>query len=207
MKKSVATGQRTRQQISREAARLMAEEGVVDHQSAKSKAVERLSLSDQSGLPDNREIEHALLDYLELFQGQELDERRLRWRRTARDLMRLLKLYDPQLTGATLSGTLSRFSHIQILVHTSPESVSIFLDEEEMPFEQGQRRSRRSTNDYVYLPTFRFLIDEINIELICIESLSLSRSLLCPIDGGPMKRAGYKEVDTMVSESETNKTL
>ena len=68
----------------------MAEEGVVDHQSAKAKAIERLGLPDNSARPDNREIESALSEYLQLFEAVELVERRKRWRETAIEAMRLL---------------------------------------------------------------------------------------------------------------------
>lgn len=195
------SGQRTRQQICREAARLMAEEGVIDHQSAKTKAVERLGLPAKSKLPDNREIEHALIEHLELFDRKALVERRRQWRASALEAMQLLADFNPKLIGPVLSGTITRYSAVQLLVSTSPETISIFLDDREIPYEQDQRRARLSTQDYIYLPTFHFLVDDVRFELICCESDSLSRTLLCPITGKPYRRAGINELTQLVADA------
>lgn len=175
----------------------MAEEGVLDHQSAKTKAIERLGLPENAARPDNREIEFALIEHLQLFEAKELGVRRKHWRQTALEAMKLLRDFSPQLIGAALSGTVTRFSRVQLLVATSPESIAILLHDHEIPFDQAQRRLRRSTKDHVYLPVFRFLVDDVNIEIICVETEARSRALLCPISGKPFQRAGLREVEQL----------
>ena len=61
-----------RQRISREAARIMAEEGVRDFHTAKRKATERLNLPEARHLPSNQEIEQALAGPGTLCPGQRL---------------------------------------------------------------------------------------------------------------------------------------
>jgi len=198
MKSFSNSGARTRQQITREAARLMAEEGVLDHQTAKAKAIERLGLPENSARPDNREIENALGEYLQLFEAVELVARRKRWRETAIEAMQLLRDFSTYLVGPALSGTITRFSRVQVLVIGQPELVSILLRDNEIPYDQAQRRLRRSTKDYVYIQTFRFIVDEINVEILCVENESMSRTLLSPIDGKPFQRAALREVQQMI---------
>ena len=152
----------------------MAEEGVIDHQTAKVKAIERLGLPENSARPDNREIENALGEYLQLFEAMELIERRKRWRETAIEAMQLLHDFNTYLVGPALTGTITRFSRVQVLVITQPELVSILLRDNEIPYDQGQRRFRRSTKDYVYIQTFRFIVDEVNVEIFCVESEATS---------------------------------
>jgi len=179
----------------------MAEEGVIDHQSAKTKAIERLGLPDNAARPDNREIESALNEYLQLFEAAELVRRRKRWRETAFEAMRLLQGFNTYLIGPALSGVITRFSRVQILVITAPESVSILLQDNEIPYDQGQRRFRRSTKDYVYIQTFRFIVDEVNVEILCAENEATSRTLLNPVDGKPFRRAGLREVQQLIDNT------
>ena len=87
---------------------------------------------------------------------------------------------------------------MQILVITQPEPVSILLHDNEIPYDQGQRRLRRSTKDYIYIQTFRFIVDEVNVEILCAESEATSRTLLSPVDGKPFQRATLREVQQMV---------
>jgi len=203
MKSFANSASRIRQQITREAARLMAEEGIVDHQSAKTKAIERLGLPENAARPDNREIEMALDEYLQLFEAVELPLRRKRWRETAVEAMQLLREFNAYLIGPALSGTITRFSRVQILVISAPEYISILLRDNEIPYDQGQRRFRRSTKDYIYLQTFRFIVDEIDVEILCVESEASSRTLLSPIDGKPFQRAGLREVLLLLGDTAT----
>ena len=179
----------------------MAEEGVIDHQAAKAKAIERLGLPENSARPDNREIEYALADYLELFEASELPQRRKSLRETAIEAMRLLQDFKSYLIGPVLSGTVTRFSRVQILAIAAPELISILLQDNEIPYDQGQRRLRRSTKDYVTVQVFRFIVDEVDIEIVCVESEAISRTLLNPVDGKPFHRAGLNEVQQLVEDT------
>jgi hypothetical protein len=194
MNRVVVKGSRQRQHISREAARLMAEEGVIDHQSAKHKAVERLGLPAKTELPDNLSIESALVEYLNIFEYDKLGARRSCWINIALQAMQLLSAFNPQLVGAVLRGTVTRFSRVQILVETSPEQISIFLNDHEIPFDQSQRRVRLASREYTYLPMFLFNVDDVTVEIDCTGDSSLSRKIVCPVTGKNISKAGLQQV-------------
>ena len=63
-----------RARIASAAARLMAEDGIADFTLAKRKAARQLGLTDNAPLPDNAEVEAALRDYQELYQGDEHED-------------------------------------------------------------------------------------------------------------------------------------
>ena len=85
----------TRQRISREAARIMAEEGVRDFHVAKRKAAERLNFPEARQLPSNQEIERALTEHLQLFHAKDLPQTLQHLRRLAIEAMRMLERFDP----------------------------------------------------------------------------------------------------------------
>lgn len=183
---------RTRLRLGTEAARVLAEEGG-DYQSAKLKALERLGLPRDTRLPDNREIEQALADHLTLFQSAELAERRRDFARTAIEAMTLLDEFGPRVVGDTVSGNLTRFSKVQLLIPAAPETITLFLDEANIPHDQHQRRMRTGTDRYQQMQTFRFLAGEVPVELISTDTDAGARRLLCPIDGRPMRQVRLQE--------------
>src|SRR5471032_1964929 len=72
-----------RRHIAYIAARMMAEDGIADYGTAKTKAARQAGLADSALLPDNQEIEEALREYQGLYQkdDQPAQLRRLRNRR------------------------------------------------------------------------------------------------------------------------------
>src|SRR3990167_6464188 len=97
-----------RQHIATDAARIMAEEGVRDFQTAKRKAAARLGLPETKHLPGNDEVDSALQEYLRLFHGGRLTQSVRRLRELAAEAMRFLSKFDPRLVGPVLSGTVTR---------------------------------------------------------------------------------------------------
>ena len=60
-----------RRQIAYIAARMMAEDGIADYGTAKTKAARQAGLADSAQLPDNHEIEEALREYQGLYQSDD----------------------------------------------------------------------------------------------------------------------------------------
>lgn len=117
-----------RQQIASVAARLIAEEGIHDYGLAKRKAARQLGLSASEGLPSNVDVEAALREWYALFQDDEHEMRVLVMRRVALDVMRLLRDFNPYLTGLLVDGLVGQFSVINIeLFPESAKAVEIFL--------------------------------------------------------------------------------
>lgn len=186
----------TRQRISREAARIMAEDGVHDFHAAKRKAAERLNLPDARHLPSNQEIERALAEHLQLFHARDLPQTLQRLRRLAVEAMRLLERFEPRLVGSLLSGNVTRFSGIQLhITAATPELVAFFLREQRIPYEESSKRLRFGGDRSEAVPVYGFLAEDIPVE-VCVFSPTAAREApLSPVDGRPMKRAGLKEVE------------
>ena len=90
---------RIRMLLAQECARIMAEEGIQDFRTAKRKAAIRLAVTDKGAMPDNAEIEQALLDYQRLFHADRQAIRLRGLRETALEAMRFLAHFRPRLVG------------------------------------------------------------------------------------------------------------
>lgn len=188
----------TRQRISREAARLIAEEGLLDFHAAKRKAAVRLNLPEGQHLPSNPEVEQALAEHLQLFHARDLPHTLHRLRRLAVQAMRLLERFEPRLVGSLLSGNVTRFSEIELhLTADSPERLAFFLREQGIPYEETSKRLRFGGNRSETLPAYRFLAEETVIEITVFTPTAAREAPLGPTDGRPMKRVGLRGVETL----------
>ena len=133
-----------RRDISNLAARLMAEEGVSSYAVAKRKAAKQLGVTDSEVLPGNQEIEVALRAYMALYQPEELNQRLTVLRREALEMMRLLGVFNPYLTGSALDGSAGRYAEAEIeLFADSAKDVEIFLLNRGILFEHVDIRHNR----------------------------------------------------------------
>src|SRR3546814_3731737 len=74
-------------------------EALTEYRAAKLKALDRLGMSARStALPDNAQIDAAVIRYLQLFGGAAYTERLQRLRTLAPRLMRQLSVFEPRLT-------------------------------------------------------------------------------------------------------------
>lgn len=191
-------GAEIRQKIILEAARIMAEEGVRDFQSAKRKAAHRLSLPEDKNWPGNAEIEAALKQHLALFQKD--------WPRTVQGLreealeaMALLEQFAPKLVGEVLSGAVTRFPEIQLhLAAPAPEDLGLFLTAHNIPFDLEDRRLRYNDDRVVQVPVFRFLAGDTRFALYVLSLEAIRELPLSPVDGRPMHRASRRELEALL---------
>jgi hypothetical protein len=135
-----------RLELAAAAARLVAD-GALDYGSAKRKAARQL-LGDatipRGAMPDNDEVDEALLEHLQLFD-EDHPARVERMRRAALGLMRELDAYRPHLTGAVWKGIVSEHAPIHLqLFHDDTKDLQISLlnrgidfDVTEMPHFRG----------------------------------------------------------------------
>ncbi|WP_298135897.1 hypothetical protein [Acidiferrobacter sp.] len=187
-----------RQKIVIEAARIMAEDGVRDFQSAKRKAAHRLNLPEDKNWPGNAEIEAALKQHLELFQkGSQAVIHELRAH--ALEAMMLLRDFSPKLVGEVLSGAVTRFPEIQLHLTTpAPEDLGLFLDSHGIPHVMEERRLRYSDARTVLVPVFRFVAGETAFALYALSPEAIRELPVSPVDGRPMRRAGAREVEELL---------
>jgi hypothetical protein len=128
-----------REQLAHQAAKLMAEDGITDHASAKRKAARQLGASDTQHLPSNQEVDEALHSYRILFQQDSHPGILFQLREEALDAMRLLALFHPYLTGSVLSGTAGSHSDINLMLFSDDEkAVLLFLLKHNIEFEDNE---------------------------------------------------------------------
>ncbi len=187
-----------RQKIVLEAARIMAEEGVRDFQSAKRKAAHRLSLPEEQNWPGNDEIEAALRQHLALFQKDSQAVLHA-LRASALEAMTLLREFSPKLVGEVLSGAVPRFPEVQLhLAAPAPEDLSLFLDNHGIPYAMEERRLRYNDDRAVAVPVFRFVAGETSFALYVLSPEAIRELPVSPVDGRPMHRAGIREVEGLL---------
>jgi hypothetical protein len=183
-------GDRARQVLAQEAARIIVEQGIEDYRVAKIKAAERLGMSTRGSLPGNSEVEKAISEHLALF-GREshLDLLRV-LRRAALAAMELLAPFTPRLVGPVLNGTASANSPINLHVFADDaETVAIRLQECSVQYRPFERRLKSRRDRAETFAAFRFTHDEAAIEATVFPVDGVRQAPISPVDGKPMRRA------------------
>ncbi|EAR21942.1 hypothetical protein [Nitrococcus mobilis] len=198
-----ARDNRMRERLIQVAARLMAEEGIRDFHLAKRKAADRVGAPDTRNLPQNREIQAALTDYQRLFGGAAQARQLHRLRGVALEAMEFFARFRPRLVGSVLEGTADAYSDINLHVFAdTPEEIALFLMEQHVPFEEDWRRLRFSgSDDYVFLPVYRFVADDTRIDLTVFDRLGLRQPPRSYTDGQPMRRANRAAVRQLLQQA------
>ncbi len=191
--------QQMRQRLAMEAARIIAESGNQDYQSAKKKAAAHLGAPDTRNLPGNSEIEQALFEHHRLFHAETQPERLRELRKTATEAMGMLQDFQPRLVGMVLNGTASRHSNIELhLFADQTEQVGFFLMDRNIPYQEGDKRVKSTRDEQAIYPTYRFMAGDVPVILIVFPLEGLRHSPLSAVDGKPMQRADLEEVEALL---------
>ncbi|MEE9425412.1 MAG: hypothetical protein V3V18_10615 [Methylococcales bacterium] len=159
--------QNLRVQIAQEAARLIIEDGILDYQFAKLKAAHHIGMSDTvNSLPGNEDIDHAMLQYHQIYSGEQQQCWLTRQRQVALEAMEFLELFSPRLTGSVLTGVAGQHSPVilQIFAET-PEAVIITLLDADIPFAEKSHQITSPQDKPESYSRLVFQVDEIAIEL------------------------------------------
>ena len=105
----------SRQEIAREAARILYNRSVKEYKDAKELAVSNL---DTKALPSNYEVAIELDRLTEELEGSNRLHRLVEMRTIALELMRALRDHDPVLIGSVWRGTVRKGSDIDIVVYS-----------------------------------------------------------------------------------------
>jgi hypothetical protein len=185
----------TRRRIAVEAARLVAEQGLRDFHSAKLKAAVNLGLGDSAPLPRNSEIEDALREHQRLFQSESQPRQLARLREAAIEAMRFFSRFEPRLVGAVLEGTADAYSAVCLhLFADNPDTLTVFLADQKIPFSQEQRTLRLSAELTREFPAWQFSAGDVNMDLTVFPLDGLRQPPLDRISDRPMRRAGLDAV-------------
>lgn len=187
--------------IAQSAARIMAEEGLHDFAIAKRKAAAQHGVSGGKNLPGNDEIEAALLEYQRLFRAHRQPRALQQLRQSALQAMRLLEEFRPCLVGPILNGGADEHTPVYLhLFADTAEEVLIFLLQQQIPFEQGERRVQYANGKSELLPKFSFIAGDTEIQLTVFPPKGRRQAPLSPVDGRPQQRAERTQLEALMRE-------
>lgn len=192
-----------RTRVAEEAARIMREQGIRDFLLAKRKAADRLGVVDRNALPANQEISAALAVQQRLFGGAAHHDNLRALREVALRAMDLLERFNPRLVGPVLTGTATPHTDISLHVFApTPEDVAFMLIERGVRYRTGDRRVRLASGESASYPSFEFEAGEVPVEAAVFPEHGLREAPLCPISGGPMRRARRDEIEALLDGSD-----
>ena len=198
-RKRTSESERARQVVAQEAARIIVTQGVRDYRLAKQKAAERLGASGRGSLPGNTEIEAAVADHLQIFNGEEHDDLLRLMRTAALSAMELLNNFSPRLVGPVLVGTADENSSVNL--HTfadSPETVAMEIGDMGIQFRSYERRLKTRRGQVEVFAGFEFNHQNEMIQATVFPIDGIRQAPMSPIDGKPMKRADRNTVQELL---------
>lgn len=189
----------TRMKVAAEAARIIATEGQPNYHAAKTKAAERMGVSERLALPSNIEVKQALSTYQNLYGGAQHHDNLEQLRNTAIRAMQLLGKFNPRLVGPVLDGTADKHSRVALHVFCdSPDLLVLHFLDKSIPFQQEQRQIRWHDGSHKTVPLILLVLDERTIELSVFDPVILRQAPPSPIDGKPQQRATLSEVKSLL---------
>ncbi len=194
----------TKQRIAYEAARLMTEAGVNDHEWARRKAAQKIGIHDRHLWPSAADIQDSLSQQQRLFQPDHEDTLR-QLRIDALQAMRAFESFKPRLIGPVLDGSADPNSQISLYLYAeSPDEVLLTLMEMHIPWEESERRLRFNGGVRKNLPAFRFIAGDNRIELIVLPWSSRSNPPLSPVTEKPDRGASIQQLQDLMNNQAAN---
>ncbi len=194
--------ERTRQVLAQEAARIIVNHGVRDYRLAKQKAAERLGITARGALPGNPEIEAAVAEHLQLFGGDDHDDRLRLMRVAALAAMELLADFSPRLVGSVLAGTADENSVVNLHVFAdSPEAVALELDQIGISYRSYERRLKSRRNQVETYSGFEFHHNHSPVQATVFPVDGIRQAPMSPVTGKPMKRLDAEGVQVLLEHN------
>ncbi len=194
-RRSASESNRARQVLAQEAARIIVEQGVQDFRLAKTKAAERLGMTERGSLPGNSEIEAAVSEHLMIFGRESHFDLLQTMRRAALSAMEILSQFSPRLVGPVLNGTAAASSVINLHVFSdTPELIALQLEESQLSYRPYERRLKSRRDRAETYAGFRFFQDDSSVEATVFPVDGMRQAPISPVDGKPMKRANQSAV-------------
>jgi len=193
--------QQMRQRLAQEAAQVLIESGSRDFAMAKRKAAEHLGAHDTRNLPTNIEVEQALAEYQRLFRSEDQPQILNKLRTIAYDAMQFFAQYQPHLVGPVLTGTADTNTAVSLHIYSDNyEEISVLLLNNNIPFENQEKRLRIGQDNYLQYPCIVFFAEQQKIEVVVFSIKQHNIKPLSPVDGKPMQRANLAELEILLHE-------
>jgi hypothetical protein len=187
-----------RQRIAYEAARLMVEEAISDHELARRKAAARMGVPNSRLWPSNAEVQEALSQQQRLFQPSQPESLR-NLRQTALQAMQALARFRPRLVGPVLDGTADRGSRVTLhLFAEVPDEVAHALLERRIPWKERTRNLRYAGGERRPHPVFQFVAGGVGVELVVLPALAQRNPPLGPVTERPERGGDIEQVRSLL---------
>lgn len=188
-----------RQRLADEAARLMLEQRIPDHQRALKKAAERLRVGDPRRWPKLAEVETALQQRQCLFGAPGTQGVLLRVRQEALAAMEALARFQPRLVGHARRGTadLATGARLFLFAETS-EEVVLELIERDIPWRLQDRPFAYSDGERREHPLVSFEVEGVRLELVVLPTSALRNPPLDPLTDQPDRGLNTPEVRALI---------
>ena len=190
---------RIRHAIANAAAKYIAVDGINDFLAAKRKAAMQLGLNPGHNMPSNHEVEVALVEYQNLFHGEQQSRTLRELRIAAVQAMKFLQPFDPYLVGPVLRGTAT--PHTEITLHLfceEPEQPGFLLRDHGIPCQVTSKSIRLHDRELIELPAYRFETRDNSFVLIVFAGKQKYLAPLSGIDGRPEPRANPGQVSALL---------
>lgn len=188
-----------RRLLTREAARLMYEEGVDQYLDAKRMAAKRILGKVTKLLPSNGEIAEELYRLSCFHQADTRQSTLFKMRLLAMDIMDALDPFAPRLIGSVSTGRIRKGSDIDIHVFCDQlESLYQHLDELEWRYESRQICIQRNSRPVEY--THVYLEQEYPVELSVYPSNEIRITGRSSTDGKPINRISVARLRTIIEQ-------
>lgn len=184
-----------RRQLAYEAARIMAEQGIEEFESARRKAAERARVDNRRAWPTNEEIQEALLAHRRLFQTERQARELQHLRGQALEAMRTFERFHPRLVGAVLTGVADGRQAVRLhLFADNPEDVVFLLLDRSIPWDEREGTLRFAGGVRRVHPVLSFLAGETRFELVVLPSSAQRSPPLDQVTERPDRGADAAEV-------------
>lgn len=199
------SGQRLRQLIAQEAARLMYFRHEKEYRRAKLKAARRICGRQprEAELPSNREIRDYIAMLARMYEGERRSEKLTDMRREALRIMRLLEPFRPKLVGSVLTGHVRQGSDIDLHVFSdSVEAICHVLEQEGIHCEVEEKLVRKEGQLRRY--THIHFETRYPFELTVYPANMVGHVFRSSITGRPMERASIAQLASLLGEAVTS---
>lgn len=197
-----------RLRLAQEAAQILLQNGSRDYYAAKQKAALHLGAADTRNMPSNIEIESALQEHQRIFRADSQPTELRRLRQSALQAMQFFKDFNPRLVGSVLRGTADKYSIVSLHVFASAvEDLDLFLLQYNIPFEVGEKRVRFQLEQMQSLPAYRFVADEVPVEMVIFLENGPRQPPLSPLNSKPMQRANIRTLEKLLQEEQLDAHL
>ena len=180
----------------------MREQGLLELDHARRKAVERLGITNRRCWPDNAEIQAALENEYRLFQPEAQHQVTTALREQALAAMQTFAEFEPRLVGQLVSGTASLEQGVRLHLFADDTRPIVFkLIDKGIPWQAGDSQHRYADGTRQMHPTFAFVAGEIPIELVVLPDRARRNPPLSSISERPERGLDAEDVERLVRDA------